>query len=235
MRIVKFCDRSHNPLWSDTRIQLCSLYYYRSIDNEFLCDIDEGMTSRTLHPPTPVVVTGDELGRLTGLSIGGNGTIKISGRAVRTTNPIPNAYVFCTSSADNPTSADASLLGYDACYVIKDPAQFSGLMADELHKQITPQGKILSFHGPVSYQDEKGLDYSTLPEFVRSHGDVDVTHYFLKRRTSLQNSRRCYADEREYRFVFIPVDNGTRPLPLNLEKVYLASTRFLEKALLDAV
>ena len=73
MSIVKFCSRTYNPVHSDTAIQLCSLYYYKTVDNDFILDPDEGETSRTFHPQTPTVVTGDEIGRMTGASIRGSG------------------------------------------------------------------------------------------------------------------------------------------------------------------
>ena len=235
MPIVKFCNRTYNPMYSDTSIQLCSLYYYKAVDNDFIRDPDEGVTSRSLNPPTPAVVTGDEIGRLTGLSIGGSGTIRLAGRAVRTTIPIPNAYVFCTSELDDPTEEHAAALGYDSWYVVQNANRFASILADQIKQQITPNVNVIFLHGRVSYQDEKGVDYSGLPDFVRSHRIVEVAHYFLKRRASRHVPGKDYADEREYRFVFLPVALGNRPMPLTKDRIYVRSESLSETIAANAV
>src|SRR6266542_1897190 len=122
--IVKFCKKIHNPFESETEIQLCTLSYYKSTDNDFIRDVDEGRISRTYHPSKPTAYTGDEIGKIFGSSISGAGTIRFAGRAVKTTNPIPNAYLFCTSQLHHPTLDHAASLGYDSFYAVKDPKQF---------------------------------------------------------------------------------------------------------------
>ena len=223
MLIVKFCSRSHNPLLSETRIQLCTLYYYKSTDNDFIRDVDEGLISRTFHPPTPAVFTGNDIGGMTGLSISGTGTIRLAGRAVKTTNPIPNAYVFCTSRLDEPTPEHAASFGYDSWYVIKDASLLCDAMAQEIRRQVAPESDILAFHGEVSYQEEKEVVYSALSDFFRSHSVIDPRFYLLKRQTSQQNDLKLYAKEQEYRFVFLPVGKGGRPMPLANDRIYLES------------
>ena len=235
MPIVKFCSRTSNPMYSETTIQLCSLYYYKTVDNDFIRDSDEGLTSRTFHPPTPTVVTGNEIGRMTGLSIGGSGTIRLDGKAVRTTNPIPNAYVFCTSQLDSPTREHADALGYDSWYIVQHVDRFATHLAHELEQQLTPNTEVKVYHGPVSYQDEKGVDYSALPDFVRSHKSIEVAHYFLKRRTSRQHVEKVYADEQEYRFVFLPVDVANRPVPLAKDRIYVSSESVSDTIAANAV
>ena len=228
MLIVKFCSRSHNPLLSETKIQLCTVYYYKSTDNDFIRDVDEGLISRTFHPPTPVVFTGNDIGRMTGLSISGTGTIRVAGRAVKTTNPIANAYVFCTSRLDEPTPEHAASFGYDSWYVIKDASLLCDAMAQEVRRQVAPESDILAFHGEVSYQEEKAVVYSALSDFFRSHSIIHPRFYLLKRETSRQNDLRLYAKEQEYRFVFLPVGKGGRPMPLTKERIYLESSCILD-------
>ena len=218
MPIVKFCNRSHNPFISETRIQLCSLYYYKSTDNDFTRDAEEGLISRTLHPPTPVVLTGNDIGRMTGLSISGTGTIRLAGRAVRTTNPIPNAYVFCTSSLDKPTPEHAASFGYDSWYVIRDANLLCEAMAQEVKRQIAPESVISAFHGKVLYLEEKEVVHSAPSDFFLSHSHIDRRFYLLK--------RTLYAKQQEYRFVFLPVGKGGRPTPLTKELIYLESSCF---------
>lgn len=216
MAIVKFCSRSHNPFLTETKIQLCSLYYYKSADNDFIRDAEEGMISRTLHPPTPVVLTGDDVGRMTGLSISGTGTIRVAGRAVKTTNPIPNAYVFCTSRLDKPAPEHAASFGYDSWYVIRDANLLCEAMAQEIKRQVAPESTISRFHGKVLYLEEKEIVHLTPSDFFVSHSRIERRFYLLK--------RQLYAKEQEYRFVFLPVGKNGRPMQLTKERIYLESS-----------
>ena len=184
--------------------------------------------SRTFHPPTPAVFTGNDIGRMTGLSISGTGTIRLAGRAIKTTNPIPDAYVFCTSRLHEPTPERAAYLGYNSWYVIKDVCQFCDAMAHEVRQQVAPGSDILAFHGEVSYQEDKEIVYSALSDFSRSHRIIDPRLYFLKRQTSRQSEIKLYAKEQEYRFVFLPVGKDRKPIPLTNDRIYLESSCFLD-------
>jgi len=226
--IIKFCSRLHNPFLSETTIQLCTLYHYKSTDKDFIRDVDEGVVSRTFHPPTPAVFTGNDIGKMTGLSISGSGTIRFAGRAVKTTNPIPNAYVFCTSRLVQPTPEHAASLGYNSWYEIEDANQLCDTMAYEIRRQVAPGLDILAFHGEVSYQEDKEVAYSALSDFFRSHRVIEPRLYLLKREASRQNPLKLYAKEQEYRFVFLPVEKDRRPIPLNKDRIYLESSCIME-------
>ncbi len=228
MLIVKFCSRLHNPLVSETSIQLCTLHYYKSTDNGFIRDVDEGVMSRTFHPPTPAVFTGNDIARMTGHPISGTGTIRFAGRAVKTTNPVPNAYVFCTSRLDEPTSEHADLFGYNSWYVIKNACLLCDAMAHEIRRQVAPGSAILAFHGEVSYQEDKEVVYSALSDFFQSHHVIDPRFYLLKRQTSREDDLKLYAKEQEYRFVFLPVGKDMRPIPLTKDRIYLESNCILD-------
>ncbi|NQU20888.1 MAG: hypothetical protein HQ567_06360 [Candidatus Nealsonbacteria bacterium] len=224
MKVVKFCSRSHNPVISRTKVQVCSVYYYRSTDNDFIRDIEEGEISRAYHPPSPAAYSGNEIGRMMGQSISGSGTIRFQGKAVRTTHDIPNAYVFCTSRFDRPTLEQAASLGYDSFYVIRDPELFCDRMAQAIRTEVAISSDVIAFHGEVSYQEDKEVVFSHLPDFFRSHKTIDPHLYLLKRRASRENGLTVYANEYEYRFVFVPVDEHKKPIPLTTDKIYLESS-----------
>ncbi len=226
--IVKFCSRSHNPFLSETTIQLGTLYYYKSTDNNFIRDIDEGMVNRTFHPPTPTVFTGKDIGKMTGLSISGSGTIRFAGRAVKTTNPIPNAYIFCTSRLGQPTLEHATCLGYNSWYVIKETSKLCNAMAYAIRRQVAPGSDILAFHGEVSYQENKEVIYSALSKFFQSHHVIEPWLYLLKREASRQNPIKLFAKEQEYRFVFLPIAKDRTPIPLNKDRIHLESSCIME-------
>ena len=50
MKIVKYCNKVHNPLVSQTTIQVCSVYHYKAVDNDFIRDPEEGEMSRSPPP-----------------------------------------------------------------------------------------------------------------------------------------------------------------------------------------
>ncbi len=222
MRVVKFCNKSHNPLFSECMIQICTVYYYKSTDNDFIRDVDEGLISRVFHPPTPAVFTGNDVGRMTGLPITGTGIIRVAGRAIRTTRHIPNAYVFCMSHLDAPTLEHAAFFGYDSWYIIKDAGAFCALVAHEIMRQLAAPD-IIAFHGEVSYQENKEVTYSALSDYFRGHHIIDPRFYLMKRERPRENVLKMYALEREYRFVFIPVGKDRRLIPLKKDKIYLES------------
>lgn len=226
--IIKFCSRLHNPFLSKTTIQLGTLYYYKSIDKDFIRDIDEGVVSRTFHPKPPVVFTGNEIGRLTGLSISGSGTIRFVGRAVKTTASIPNAYIFCTSQLTKPTPEYATSLGYDSWYVIKDANQLCNAMAYEIRQQVSPELDMSAFHGKVSYQENKEIVYSALSDFSLSHHIVEPQMYLLERQTSRQNPLKLYSVEQEYRFVFPLLGKDRKLISLPKKVIYLDSSVIME-------
>ena len=230
--IVKFCDRSHNPFVSETSIQLGTLYYYSSTDNDFIRDRDEGEINRTFHPPRPAVYTGNDIARMTGLPISGTGTIRFAGRAVKTTHPLPNAYVFCTSRLLEPTLEHAALFGYNSWYVIRDASGLCNAVAREVRRQVAPDSDILAFHGEVSYQEVKEVVYSDISDFFRSHHVIDPGAYLLKRQRSRQDGLKVYAREQEYRFVFLPVGEDRRPIPLAKDRICLDAScisQFIEE------
>ena len=146
--------------------------------------------------------------------------IRFERRAVRTTNPIPNAYLFCTSYLERPALGDAASLGYDSFYVIRDPNLFCERIAREMQRLITGRSEVLAFHGRVSYQDDKEVIFSHLPAFFQSHKIIEPYLYLLKRRTSRENALKVYANDHEYRFVFVPTGESGRPIPLTKERIY---------------
>src|SRR2546422_11204465 len=80
MKIDKYCNKVHNPLVSQTTIQVCSVYHYKAVDNDFIRDPEEGEMSRSYNPATPTFYSGDDIGAMTGFSIAGNGGIRFEGR-----------------------------------------------------------------------------------------------------------------------------------------------------------
>ena len=223
MKIVKYCNKVHNPLVSQTTIQVCSVYHYKAVDNDFIRDPEEGEMSRSYNPATPTFYSGDDIGAMTGFSIAGNGGIRFEGRAVRTTNPILNAYVFCTSCEDNPTAKRAMSLGYDSFYPIGDPELFSQRLGHEIKQQVPDASDVRILHKRVGYLENKEVELNNLPIFVQSHRRIDFNLYFLKRNTSRDNPSKVYAEDKEYRFVFLPIDGKGQPVPLSEEKLHLDS------------
>lgn len=222
--IVKFCNRTHNPFMAHTRIQLCSALFYKSTENDFIRDIEEGQIGRVFCPIEPVAYSGDEFGKMLGTSVAGKEAIRFSGRALKTTNQLPNAYIFCTSHLEQPTLSDAKSLGYDSFYVIKDPSLLSERIAQEIAKTIVGQARLFAFHGMVSYLDEKEVSYPHLPDFAQSHKILDPSLFLLKRRSSAENASKLYSADREYRFVFIPHDPQGRSIQLPAEKIFIESS-----------
>lgn len=233
MATVKFCRHAHNPALGATALKVASLQYYRHVSNDFIRDVDEPVIGRLYSPPTAQTITGDELGRMLGMSIGGNGLISFEGNAVSINVALPNAYIFCTSIRANPTIADAAALDYDSAYVITDVELFAKLAAEQVLSKVTAHDVVFS-HGPVIYRDEKIYAVDDLQQFVNEHRSVGFTPFFLKRRTSSEDPSKVYETEREYRFVFIPVDNRSRSIDLQNHELFLAVTDSI-RALLSNV
>ena len=223
MKIVKFCNKQHNPIVSSTTIQVCTVLSYRATNNTFIRDVDEGRVIRNFQTATPVVCTADEIARMTGWSIGGDGTVLLEGRAVSTDYSLPNAYVFCTSYVDRPTSELASTLGYNSHYIIKDARQFCEAMREAIRSELSDAREVVAFCGRVEYRAEKEIVFDNLQAFAGSHRVIEPWLYILKRMTSREDNSKRYDSESEYRFVFVPVNGENRPIALNKDKLYIGS------------
>lgn len=222
--IVKFCNKSHNPFFGKAKIQLCGLDYYKSTDNDFIRDVDEGRITRTLPPQTsPLNITSDELSALTGISIVGKGARHKFWGEFKTNMTIPNAYVFCTSRISKPTQEIADSLGYNSSYVIKEADQFCEIIKHEIWRQDPKAPNVVGFHGPVKYQDEKEVVYPNSSGFLESLHSIHPRIYLRKRRTSTQNDLKVYENEQEYRFVFLLVGQDEIMMPLTENKIHLDS------------
>jgi hypothetical protein len=224
MKIVKFCMKAHNPLLTETNLQLGALSYYKSTDNRFIRDADEGVLKRIYHPSQPIRYSGEQIGKILGSSISGSGMVRFEGRAVGTTYPIPNAYLFCTSKLSNPTFAQAQELGYDSFYAIREPNLFCDRIRSALQKQLGYSFQLFAFHGRVSYQVDKEVILTQLHDFVQSHRVIEPYFYLLKRQTSPDTNGKVFANEEEYRFAFIPMDAQHRTVPLPSDRIYIESS-----------
>lgn len=223
MAIVKLCNRRHNPLLSDSKLQLCTAKFYSSTDNKFIRDIDEGTVSRVFHPPVGIGVPASELGTMTGLSIGGPGQIHFEGRALETGNPVPHCYLFCTSIVDKVTTTLMDSLGYDSCFEITDPNLFCERIAIEIKKQLVNASNVLAIYGEVSYLHDKAVVFRDLNGFCNSHKLFDPWLFLLKRRVSREDEQKIYANECEYRFAFIPVDLNGQSMSHAQEKIFISA------------
>ena len=236
MRVVKFCRAIHNPGLSGTGLQVCALSVYRTSDNAFIRDPSEGVIGNVLHPSRPVSYTGDQVGAAFGGGISGNGTIHISGAAIKLVRPIPDAYIFCTSLVDVPLAETARSLGYNSWYVISDVDEFAKQIAHEIANSLGPRMQVAMFHGQVSYHQEKSIRHMTIEGLAASQKSLDPRLYFLKSHSPEDDAAKVFTDEREYRFVFVPVgaDGRTAPIPTPCLRLDAGAVRHLLEGAADA-
>jgi hypothetical protein len=107
--------------------------------------------------------------------------------------------------------------------VIKEPKLFSEWMSNKVRKTVPNAWAVLAFCGDVSYLEEKEVVYEHFQNFSESHKSIEPYLYLLKRHSADDAQSKIYAKEREYRFVFVPLDKHTNPMPPPVEKLYLKS------------
>jgi len=217
-------------------VQVCALSEYRTSDNSFIRDPGEGVIGNVLHPDRPVTYSGDQVGAAFGGGFSGNGTIHISGAAIKIVKPIPDAYVFCASLMGVPLAGTAESLGYDSWYVIGDVDEFAQHLAYGIAMSLGSSTRVAVFHGQVSYHEDKSIRHSTIQGLAASQTSLDPRLYFLKSHSPNDDTSRVFRDEREYRFAFVPVgvDGRTSPIATPCLRLDAGAVRHLLEEATDA-
>jgi hypothetical protein len=214
--LVKFCKPEHNILDRCHTVRVGTFEYYREMDPTFaIADATEGRESTNISSMDTAVASPEAVAAVAAIAPLPHIQIK----DIRFNVEFPNCYIWCCTRLAEPiTTALGNRFddGYTSFYKIKDAARFGEHLMSLLMTYITrsafadPARAILDglsigemgeitlnvFHRDVLYADEKlsAIDEGQLSAYVRGIPSA-LRPIFVK--------PTKYADDREYRFVFL--------------------------------
>jgi hypothetical protein len=214
--LVKFCKPEHNILDRCYTVRLGTFEYYREMDPSFaIADAAEGRESTNINSMDSAAASPEAVAAVAAIAPLPHIQIK----DIRFNVTFPNCYIWCCSRLAEPITAAYGARfdnAYTSCYRIKDAARFGEHLSALLMTNITrtafadPARAILDglsiaemgeitlsvFHRDVLYVDEKlsAIDEGQHSAYVRGIPPV-LRPIFVK--------PTKYADDREYRFVFL--------------------------------
>lgn len=189
-------------------IRVSTFEYCRNAENEFARDTEEGMKTTTSLPGTNSL-NSLELATLLGVDprgihvSGPNAVVTVGENAVRRTETVENAFVFCTSAMENDLSMKRRFGG--SCLKIKDAVAFFELVDEHLRKAVAPH-KL----GECVVDD---VEYAPRTNNYRAH--MHKHSAFIKP----YGGKSSFEKEAEVRGLWIPQGFRAEPVLLNIPEV----------------
>jgi hypothetical protein len=246
-RLIKYCEKQHNPVLSGLNVKLGTFEYYRRLEATSPI-ADAGEATHKVNIPEGVEFTLDQ--QQVANFLGDNVTIT-GGSLTLATQPgggyfeviIGNAYMLCVSqcTSENPPSvAQASSIApaYDSMWEITDREGFTKAVGEALLETLTLKHlspavvkqredwplkdltlKIFHFAGPVEYVDDRE---HTIVD-ANSANALPPYQDMLKRAMFRKLTKDAH--QREFRFVFCVGDHKDRLISVKPEPIYIPATR----------
>jgi len=212
MRIIKNCCSEHN-ISTARAIQIGTLNYYRENDSKFIVDPQEGFGFHTFRSEDKKIIfqEKDATALSQGMIVGGRIVINPGGKFSGALWS-PNVYIFCCSYVEYPSKELADSFGYDSYYEIADPDMFMRKVQEGFTGRVRLRlanirtVEVMHIHGPVRYQEIREHLHSS----ECSLSDLMIRNLFTKPKVSPIHSDINFAENQEYRFAWIFLEEETK-------------------------
>jgi hypothetical protein len=189
-------------------IRVSTLEYCRKAENEYARDSEEGTKITTSLPGTNSLNSTD-LAKLLGVDprgihvSGPNAVVTVGENAVRRTETIENAFIFCTSAIEGDVSMQTKFGG--GCLMITDAAAFFELIDEYLRKAVAPH--------KLSECIVDDVEYTSRTNNYRDH--TSKHRAFIKP----YGGKSSFEKEAEVRGIWIPEGFKAEPILLRIPAV----------------
>jgi hypothetical protein len=205
LNLVKYCKAEHaDDAVKKGRIFVGTFSKYQKIENDALCDLDEGAaTPAVIDNETELLISEDDNDSLlahSSIKMDNGWKLKLpKGMPLWLNKPSFNTFIYCVATDSEPSIEKANRLGYESYFKITDPYHFGrALMLSISQHYKSPHGIRVEM-APVNYVPRKiqSINHNSpeVPEESFSMLDLFTKH-------------ERFSDDNEYRFILLEYSNS---------------------------